>query len=137
MTLNEETIYLHGNLGREWSTKTIESTGKQVIENALAYQPSKDADTTSIDLTVWEDREGNIDHFDAIIDETSKGSRVMVQGRFKARDYKGKDGTPKKGWNCSVWNIAKVIRPSMKKDPYNGATAIIDGKPVQPGEDWF
>jgi len=135
--LTEETIYLHGNLCREWSTKTIESTGKQVIENALAWQPTKDSETTSVDITVWEDREGKTDHFDAIIDETSKGSRVMVQGRFKARDYTAKDGTSKKGWNCSVWNIAKVIRPSMKKDPYQGATAIIDGRPVKSDEDWF
>ena len=137
MTLNEETIYLHGNLGREWSTKTIESTGKQVIENALAYQPTKDADTTWIDLTVWEDNEGNTDHFDAIIDETSKGSRVMVQGRFKSRGYKGKDGTNKTGWNCSVWNIARVIRPKPKKDDWGGASLVVDGKPVQPDEDWF
>ena len=84
-----------------------------------------------MDLNVWVDMEGNRTTVNAIIDETSKGSRVMVQGRFKSRDYKAKDGTPKKGWNCSVWNIAKVIRPSMKKDPYHEETEIIDGKVVK------
>ena len=110
MNLNEETIYLHGNLCREWTKKTIESTGKQVIENALAWQPTKDSETTFVDITVWEERDGSTDHFDVIMQESNKGSRVMVHGRFKSNDYQTKDGVWKKGWNCSVWNIAKVMR---------------------------
>ena len=97
MTLNEETIYLHGNLCREWSTKTIESTGKQVIENALAYQPTKDSETTFVDITVWEDREGKTDHFDAIIDETSKVAESWYKEDSKQEITQLKTAHPRKG----------------------------------------
>ena len=122
MTLNEETIYLHGNLGREWTQKEIESTGKKVLENAMAYQPTKDSPTTWIDLTVWENDGGDTSHFKNIQDQSNKGSRVIVRGRFKPRDYKGKDGAWKKGWNCSVWDIATVIRDNKRSSWEEGQT---------------
>ena len=122
MNLNEETIYLHGNLGREWTQKEIESTGKKVLENAMAYQPTKDSDTTWIDLTVWENDGGDISHFKAIQTQSSKGSRVIVRGRFKARNYTGKDGTSKTGWNCSVWDIATVIRTKQQPSNFSPGT---------------
>jgi len=122
MSLNEETIYLHGNLGREWTQKEIPSTGKKVLENALAYQPTKDSDTTWIDLTVWENDEGDTSHFKTIQDQSSKGSRVIVRGRFKSRNYTGKDGTSKTGWNCSVWDIATVIRTKQESSNFASGT---------------
>ena len=137
MTLNEGISYAHGNLGREWSTKIIESTGKQVIENALAYQPTKDAETIWCDLTSWESKDGSTNHFDAIINQTSKGSRVIVRGKFSSRTYKAKDGTTKTGWSCSVWDIATVVREG-KRDEWQGKTAIVDGKPIDmETEEWF
>ena len=137
MTLNEGISYAHGNLGREWSTKVIQSTGKQVIENALAYQPTKDAETIWFDLTSWESKDGSTNPFDEIINQTSKGSRVIVRGKFSSRTYKAKDGTTKTGWSCSVWDIATVVREG-KRDEWQCKTAIVDGKPVDmETEEWF
>ena len=128
MTLNEETIYLHGNLGREWTQKQIESTGKKVLENALAWQPTKDSETTWIDLTVWENDDGDISHFKPIQDQSSKGTRVIVRGRFKSRDYQGKDGAWKKGWSCTIWDIATVIRNNKRSSWETGQT-VKEGMP--------
>jgi single-stranded DNA-binding protein len=128
MNLNEETIYLHGNLGREWTQKQIESTGKKVLENAMAYQPTKDSPTTWIDLTVWENDDGDISHFKPIQDQSSKGTRVIVRGRFKSRDYQGKDGAWKKGWNCYIWDIATVIRNNKRSSWETGQT-VKEGMP--------
>ena len=124
--LSEGIGYAHGNLGREWSSKVIESTGKQVLENALAYQPSKDDQTVWCDLTLWESDGGDPSHFDAIMGATSKGSRIIIRGKFKTRSYKAKDGTTKTGWSCSVWDIAPVVRT-------NRTSAWDEGQTVQEG----
>ena len=122
MTLNEETTYLHGNLGREWTQKEIPSTGKKVLENALAFSPTKDSDTIWVDLTVWENDGGDTSHFKAIQTQSSKGSRVIIRGRFKPDGYKGKDGTWKDKWKCSVWDIATVIRTKQQPSNFSPGT---------------
>tara|TARA_R110000824_G_C15214862_1_gene677021 strand:+ start:1755 stop:2222 length:468 start_codon:yes stop_codon:yes gene_type:complete len=116
--LNEHTHYLHGNLGRDWSMKVIESTGKTVYENSLAYSLKKDDDTIWVRLTIWEDsRDGSTELAEEIADKTSKGSRVIVRGRFLQSSYKGQDGQTKTGWSCSVWDVANMIR--LRQTPSN------------------
>ena len=125
MSINEHTHYLHGNLGRDWSLKVIESTGKIVYESALAYQLKKDDPTIWVNLTIWEDsRDGSTILAETIADKTGKGSRVVVRGKFAQSSYKNKDGDMKTSWNCNVWDIAKIIKP--KQDDWAGRTAIVD-----------
>ncbi len=125
MSINEHTHYLHGNLGREWQMKVIDSVGKVVYENALAYQLKKDDPTIWVNLTIWEDsRDGSTALAETIADQTGKGSRVMIRGKFSQSSYKNKEGEMKTSWNCNVWDVANVIKP--KQDDWGGRTAIVD-----------
>ena len=123
MSINEHTHYLNGNLGRDWSMKVIESTGKTVYENALAYSLKQDDPTIWVNLTIWEDsRDGSTVLAETIADKTSKGSRVIVRGKFTQSSYKNKEGETKTSWNCSVWDVANVIRKPQGASNFSSGT---------------
>ena len=117
MTVSEGIGYLHGNLCRDWVAKTVTVSGEQkvIFENALAYQPKKDDPTTFVDLTVWPSNDGSTAEGEEYNKSSGKGTKVMIRGKFVSDSYVGKDGQPKMGWKCSVWNLATMVRP-----PWNG-----------------
>lgn len=117
MTVNEGIGYLHGNLCRDWVAKTVAVNGEEkvIFENALAYQPKKDDPTTFVDLTVWPDNDGSTAEGEEYNKNSGKGTKVIVRGKFVSDSYVNKEGQPKMGWKCSVWNLATMVRP-----PWNG-----------------
>lgn len=122
MTVSEGVGYLHGNLCRDWVSKTIIVNGesKVLFENALAYQPTKDDPTTFVDLTVWPAKDGSTAEGEEYSRQSRKGQKVMIRGKFASDSYVNKDGEPKMGWKCSVWNMATMVRP-----PWNDAAAKV------------
>lgn len=113
--LSEGYGFAYGNLCREWESKVVNSQGqeKTIWVNALAYQPKKDDPTIFVDLTVWPDNNNSDREGQAYAQHTSKGSRVMIRGKFAPDNYVSKEGQPKIGWKCSLWDMASMIRPPM------------------------
>ena len=119
--LNEGIGYAYGNLCREWETKEVQVQGesKTIWVNALAYQPKKEDETIFVDLTVWPNRDGSDADGRAFSDATSKGSRVMIRGKFAPDSYVNKEGQPKMGWKCNLWDFASMVRA-----PFNGLAGV-------------
>jgi len=113
--LSEGYGFAYGNLCREWESKVVNSQGqeKTIWINALAYQPKKDDQTIFVDLTVWPDNNNLDREGQAYAQHTSKGSRVMIRGKFAPDNYVNKDGQAKMGWKCNLWDMASMIRPPM------------------------
>lgn len=135
MTVSEGVSYLHGNLCRDWVAKTVQVNGedKVLFENALAYQMKKDDPTTFIDLTVWPDQNNSTAEGEEYAKSSGKGTKVMVRGKFVSDSYVNKEGQPKMGWKCSVWNLATMIRPPWNEGGQAAVAAAFPGAaPVVP-----
>lgn len=126
MTVSEGVGYLHGNLCRDWVAKTVTVGGEEKVlfENALAYQPTKDDPTTFVDLTVWPAKDGSTAEGEEYNKQSGKGTKVMVRGKFVSDSYVSKEGQPKMGWKCSVWNMATMVRPPWNDGAANVAAAF-------------
>jgi single-stranded DNA-binding protein len=127
MTISEGYGIYMGNLTREWERREVTSQGetKVIYSNALAYQPKKDDPTTFVDLTVWPDNNGSTAEGEAIAASTSKGTKVMVRGKFQVNSYVTREGQPKQGWKCNTWQVGAVIRAPRNA----GAGAVADAFP--------
>lgn len=112
MTISEGYGIYMGNLVRDWEPREVVSQGesKVIYSNSLAYQPKKDDPVTYVDLTVWPDNNGSELEGRTIAEQTGKGTKVMVRGKFAINTYTSRDGQPKQGWKCNTWQIGAVIR---------------------------
>ena len=119
--LSEGYGFAYGNLCRDWESKevTVQGNQKVIWVNALAYQPKKDDQVVYVDLTVWPDNNDSDREGRAFAEHTGKGTRVMLRGKFVPDNYVSKEGQPKMGWKCSVWDMASMIRPPWE-DTGNG-----------------
>jgi single-stranded DNA-binding protein len=137
--LSEGYGFAYGNLCRDWEAKTVTAQGseKTIWVNALAYQPKKDDQTIYIDLTVWPDNNGSDRDGQAFADNTSKGSRVMIRGKLAPDNYVSKEGQPKIGWKCSVWDLASMVRAPFEGGGNNVAAAFPGATEVPKGHEPF
>lgn len=117
-----------GNLTRDWECREVTSQGEQktIYTTSLAYQPKKDDPTTFVDLTIWPDNRGSSREGEAVAGASGKGTKVMVRGKYATNSYVNKEGQPKTGWKCSVWQVAAVIRAPWEG---NGGNAVKDAFP--------
>lgn len=127
--LSEGYGFAYGNLCRDWESKTVNAQGqeKTIWVNALAYQPKKDDQVIYIDLTVWPDNNDSDREGRAFAEHTKKGSRVMVRGKLAPDNYVSKEGQPKIGWKCNVWDLASMVRPPLENAGGGNVVAAFPG----------
>jgi single-stranded DNA-binding protein len=123
-----------GNLTRDWERREVTSQGEQktIYTTSLAYQPKKDDPATFVDLTIWPDNNGSDREGQAVAANSGKGTRVMVRGKYAMNSYVSKNGEPKTGWKCSVWQVATVIRAPWEGDGGNAVKAAFPGAEEAP-----
>lgn len=129
MTVTEGIGYLHGNLCRDWVAKNVQvnNEDKVIFENALAYQPRKDDPTTFVDLTVWPDQNNSTAEGEEYAKSSGKGTKVIIRGKFASDSYVSKEGQPKMGWKCSVWDLATTVRPPWNNNGQSNVVATFPG----------
>jgi len=137
MALSEGYGYVVGNLSRDWETKEVSTKDgdKLLYTCGLAYQPNKDVEVVWVDLTIWPDPQGSVRDAVAVADATGKGTKVIVRGTLKQRSYVAKDGSDRKSWQMSCWQVAKVLRAPFEGASVGGGRALDDGPSQAPFDD--
>lgn len=127
--LSEGYGFAYGNLCRDWTSKVVTAQGqeKTIWVNALAYQPKKDDQVIYVDLTVWPDNNDSDREGQAYAEHSKKGSRVMIRGKFAPDNYVSKEGQPKIGWKCNLWDMASMIRPPLESSNAGNVAAAFSG----------
>lgn len=64
----------------------------------------KDGETLFMRCSVWRDYAENV------AESLTKGSRVIVTGKLKARSYKNKDGNDRTAWELEVDEVGPALR---------------------------
>lgn len=103
-----------GNLVRDFEIIVFES-GKQIARSAVAYNERKrdadgnwvDGDTTFFEIVVF-DRGAMIAN---VTESLAKGTRVVVTGNLRIREYDRKDG---EGKGKAVELLVEEIAPSLR-----------------------
>lgn len=69
----------------------------------------KDGDSTYYECSVWRQYAENV------AESVTKGTRVTVQGKLKARSYEGKDGTKRTVFDVQVEEVGLTLRYATAK----------------------
>jgi len=113
-------ISVIGNIGKEPEMKYT-AGGRAITEFSVAVSHSvknqstgewEDGDTNWFRVSVWGDRA------ERVAEQRQKGDRVLVEGRFKAREFERKDGTT--GYSLEI--TADDVIPFMSKGSEDGET---------------
>jgi single-strand DNA-binding protein len=89
------------------------STGKAVVSFRVAAGSKKkteaggwvDGDTTFLSVSAWEQQA------EAIAEQVVRGSKVVVTGVLKQREYDDKDGNKRTVYDVQAYDVALVVRP--------------------------
>ncbi len=107
-----------GNLGRDPEMRYTPN-GKAVTEFSVAVtHRGRDAQTGEwsdlgtdwFRVSIWGDRA------ERAAEEFKKGMRVLVEGRFRTREYEGKDGTKRTSLDVSADNVIAMDRKARDDD---------------------
>ncbi len=112
MAYNETVITVVGNLtdspelrftpsGAAVTNPVIASTPCYFDKQANEY---KDAETLFVRCTVWRELAENV------CESLTKGTRVVAQGRLKARSFEDKEGNNRTAWELHVDEIGPSLR---------------------------
>lgn len=95
-----ETIIV-GNLGRDPETRQTQS-GKAVMNFPVAVTEKRSGNeyTTWFDVTVWERQAEGLAKCDF-----GKGSKVLVKGRVKVRQFEKRNGEPGAALELTAFNV--------------------------------
>jgi len=83
-----QNIIISGNVGRDPEAKFMPD-GTAITNFSVAVQDGKDH-------TEWFNVAAYRQQADVVRDYVNKGDRILVSGRLKTREYKGKDGETRK-----------------------------------------
>lgn len=88
-------------------------SGKAVVNFRVAAGSRKktenggwvDGDTTFLSVSAWEQQA------EAIAEQVTRGSKVVVTGVLKQREYDDKDGNKRTVYDVQAYDVALVVRP--------------------------
>ena len=112
---------------------SIQITGNVVSEPELRFTPSgkavanfrvaanqrkktdnggwTDGDSCFLSINAWEDKA------EAIAEQVQKGSKVVVTGTLRQRDYEDRDGQKRSVYEVQAYDVALVVqRPKADRD---------------------
>lgn len=95
-------VTFSGNLGKDAESKFTPG-GKQVSKFSLAVTNRENVNGEWTDKTMWL----NVDVWgkEKTVEKLKKGTRVVVSGYLKYRDFDGDDGTKKQFWTVNADQI--------------------------------
>ncbi|TLP95074.1 single-stranded DNA-binding protein [Nesterenkonia salmonea] len=117
MAYNETVITVVGNLtadpelrftpsGAPVTNFVIASTPRYFDRQANEY---KDAETLFVRCSLWREAAENV------CESLTKGTRVVAQGRLKARSFEDKEGNNRTSWELDVDEIGASLRYATAK----------------------
>lgn len=119
-------IQLTGNVVDDPELRFTPS-GKAVVNFRVAANQRKktenngwvDGDSCFLTVNAWEDKA------EAIAEQVQRGSKVVVTGTLKQRDYEDREGNKRSAYEVQAYDVALVVqRPKADRE-----------KPSQPSED--
>jgi single-strand DNA-binding protein len=121
-------IMIIGNLGRDPELRYTPN-GKAVTQFSVAVSHSRpdgqggwiDDGTDWYRVSVFGDRA------DRAAEQLRKGNKVFVEGRFKSREFEGKDGEKRTSLDITADNVISLERRSRDDDggSFSGAPASV------------
>lgn len=87
----------------------------------------KDGETLFARCSVWRDYAENV------AESLTKGSRVIVTGKLKARSYKDKDGNDRTAWEVDVEEVGPALRYATAQ-PVRTPSKNTGGQSPWPGQ---
>ena len=125
-------IMIIGNLGRDPELRYTPN-GKAVTQFSVAVSHSRpdgqggwiDDGTDWYRVSVFGDRA------DRAAEQLRKGNRVFVEGRFKSREFEGKDGEKRTSLDITADNVISLERRGRDDDggSFSGAPASVAAPP--------
>jgi single-strand DNA-binding protein len=128
-------IMIIGNLGRDPEMRYTPN-GKPVTQFSVAVSHSRpdgqggwiDDGTDWYRVSVFGDRA------ERAAEQLRKGNKVFVEGRFKTREFEGKDGEKRTSLDVTSDNVISLERRGRDDDgAFTGAPAVASGAAPSPG----
>lgn len=117
MAYNETVITVVGNLTADPELRFTPS-GAPVTNFVIASTPRffdrqanefKDAETLFVRCSLWREAAENV------CESLTKGTRVIAQGRLKARSYEDREGNQRTSWELDVDEVGPSLRYATAK----------------------
>ena len=86
----------------------------------------KDGEALFLRCSVWREAAENV------AESLTKGMRVIVQGRLRARSYDDRDGNRRTSWELDVDEVGPALRFATARSPAPSAAVAADGTPRPP-----
>lgn len=117
-----------GNLGKDPALRYLPN-GKAVCELSVGVGRSKrdasggwaDDGTDWFRVSVWEDKA------ERAAESLRKGARVFVEGRFRTREYLGKDGSPRVSLEVAADAVHELARGERQERPAQAVERVEAG----------
>jgi single-strand DNA-binding protein len=129
-------IQIVGNLGRDPELRYTPS-GRPVTEFSVAVNQSTKNQQTGewVEATDWFRVSVWGDRAERAAENLRKGTRVLVDGRFRTREYETKDGRKGTSLEITADTVLSLDRREGGEGTFAGAPAAAAGGPARPAVD--